>query len=149
LKKYRLSDDEWDLIGQLQPILDIFLEGTLRMSRKKVPLLHEVIPIMDICTAALDDAYDNVDLHPAVRVGAKRGREILNKYYSKTDDSIMYRGAMLLHPRYKKTYFIRHGWPAEWVETAVEVITTHWERFYKPDPAAIPDTTSVSHNCVT
>lgn len=42
----------------------------------------------------LDDAVDDVDLHVLVRAAASRGRTILNKYYSRTDESIMYRLAM-------------------------------------------------------
>jgi hypothetical protein len=64
------------------------------MSQSKVPLLHEVIPLIDTITRALEKAVTNCDLYPAVRASAAKGLFVLNKYYSKTDDSIMYRCAM-------------------------------------------------------
>ncbi|TDL15374.1 hypothetical protein BD410DRAFT_700417, partial [Rickenella mellea] len=37
-----------------------------------------------------------------------------------------------LHPRYKTTYFTKHGWPAEWISTAVGLLRAEWEKNYKP-----------------
>ncbi|KAI0061451.1 hypothetical protein BV25DRAFT_1768956, partial [Artomyces pyxidatus] len=37
-----------------------------------------------------------------------------------------------LHPRYKKTYFLSHDWSKEWVDEAIDLITTHWKKWYKP-----------------
>lgn len=66
------------------------------MSKSRVPLLHEVIPLIDAITAELDKYIENNDnvYHPLVSAAAARGLAVLNKYYSKTDDSILYRGAM-------------------------------------------------------
>jgi hypothetical protein len=79
------------------PILkssQIFLEATKKISQSKIPLLHEVIPIVDIITRALDDFVDDITKFPVVRAAARRGRAMMNKYYSLTDDSVMYRIAM-------------------------------------------------------
>ncbi len=73
------------------------------MSVRARPLLHEVIPMIDVIEAVLKQAADDgvletetgtVYLKPAVRVAASLGCDVLNRYYSKTDDSIMYRCAM-------------------------------------------------------
>jgi hypothetical protein len=64
------------------------------MSQSKVLLLHEVIPLIDTITRTLEKAITDHSLYPAVRTSAAKGLAILNKYYSKTDDSIMYRCAM-------------------------------------------------------
>ena len=74
-----------------------------------------------------------------LRVAAVRGLGIMNKYYSKTDESVMYRIAMgmcsslltccrlliivsVLHPKHKLEYFRQHGWDhQDWINTAVEV----------------------------
>ena len=58
------------------------------------PLVHMVIPLIDNLTATLDRAVDNEAFHISVRAGALAGLGVLNKYYSKTDDSIIYRLAM-------------------------------------------------------
>ncbi len=49
---------------------------------------------MDILTQELNAAIKKPSLHIAVRAAAARGRVILDKYYAKTDASIMYRMAM-------------------------------------------------------
>jgi hypothetical protein len=64
------------------------------MSSSSVPRLYGVIPIMDKLTQALDNFPSDSSLLPAIRAAATRGRVVLNKYYSLTDDSIMYRLAI-------------------------------------------------------
>ncbi len=49
---------------------------------------------MDILTSMLNDTIENASLHIAVRAAAARGHVILDKYYTKTDESIMYRMGM-------------------------------------------------------
>ena len=49
---------------------------------------------MDVLTHHLDTARDNLKLKPIIRCAAARGLQILNKYYSRTDDSKVYRIAM-------------------------------------------------------
>lgn len=46
--------------------------------------------------------------------------------------------ASVLHPRYKSTYFLKAGWPREWVQTAEDLLRKEWERNYKPKSAATP-----------
>ena len=58
------------------------------------PLVHAVIPLIDNLTASLEKAMENEDLHISVRAGAAAGVQVLNKYYSRTDESIVYRLAM-------------------------------------------------------
>ena len=64
------------------------------MSQKRIPLLHEVIPIIDILTEKLEAAVEDDKIQLVIKAGAERGLAILHKYYSKTDESIMYRIAM-------------------------------------------------------
>jgi hypothetical protein len=49
---------------------------------------------MDRLNDALDDFAVDPHLLPAVRMAAIRGRNILNKYYGKTDESVVFRIAM-------------------------------------------------------
>ena len=68
--------------------------ATNEISKNKIPLIHQVIPIFDIITTALEDTIDNDTLPLVVRHAALRGFFMLNKYYSLTDESIVYRVAM-------------------------------------------------------
>lgn len=56
--------------------------------------MHQVIPIFDIITTALEDNIENNVLPLVIRHAALRGYLMLNKYYSLTDDSVVYRVAM-------------------------------------------------------
>ncbi|KIM91753.1 hypothetical protein PILCRDRAFT_83832 [Piloderma croceum F 1598] len=102
LTKFKISREEWDLLGQLFPVLD------------------------------LDGFVDDTTLHSCVCVAAARGRTMLNKYYGLSDDSIMYQVAMLLYPRYKSAYFIKAGWPSDWIKMAEDLLRTQWREYYKP-----------------
>jgi len=72
----------------------IFLFVTTEISTNKIPLIHQVIPYFDMITTALEDAIDNPTIPSTVRHAALRGYFMLNKYYSLTDNSIVYRIAM-------------------------------------------------------
>ncbi|THU96407.1 hypothetical protein K435DRAFT_664552 [Dendrothele bispora CBS 962.96] len=39
----------------------------------------------------------------------------------------------VLHPKYKKSYFAKAGWPKNWVETAEELVWDIWVKNYKPE----------------
>jgi hypothetical protein len=72
----------------------MFLFVTKEMSRSSIPRIYQVIPYMDRLNEALDDFAGDGTLFPAVRVAARRGAVVLNKYYGKTDESIIFRIAM-------------------------------------------------------
>jgi hypothetical protein len=124
------------------------------MSQSKVPLLHEVIPLIDALTHKLEDTITDRSLMPAVKSAAAKGLAVLHKYYSKSDDSIIYHCAMssssipifhqvslyvtttniplVLHPQYKMSYFRHEKWPQSWISTAEDIIRDLWTEHYKP-----------------
>ncbi|KAF8587062.1 hypothetical protein K439DRAFT_1229238, partial [Ramaria rubella] len=67
-----------------------FLQATKQMSASTTPRIFEEIPIRDLLTASLDKYTSDKTLFPAIRSAAAWGWEIMNKYYSLTDDSIIY-----------------------------------------------------------
>ncbi len=68
------------------------------MSTSTRALVHEVIPYIDILMAHLDNFVDDRTLHPTVHVAAKRGCVVMNKYYSHTNETIIYWVAMRMYP---------------------------------------------------
>jgi hypothetical protein len=96
-------------------------------------------------TASLDANYD-----PAIQAALAVGKKLLNKYYSLTDNSELYRIAMgtfsniiihffyfififlfeVLHPSHKLEYFKAASWDDEWIETAEELVRSEFERTY-------------------
>lgn len=129
---FRLEPVHWLLLTQLKLLLDQFVEATEHISQYNHPLLHEVIPLIDILTESLDNTIDDFTLLPTVCAVALRGKLVMKKYYSYTDDSVMYRLAMLLHPRYKSVYFEKKNWCLLWVDTALELLRDQWNLHYKP-----------------
>ncbi|GJE97034.1 hypothetical protein PsYK624_132440, partial [Phanerochaete sordida] len=136
LARFYLEDEEWDLLTQLHGVLVIFLKATERISQSNVPLLHEVIPVIDIISGWLIESMANADgaLSTQVRYGAVLGWKLLNKYYSATDESIMYRCIMMLHPKHKLEYFREQKWKTTWITAAEELLRQEWELHYKPKP---------------
>lgn len=72
----------------------VFLFATNQISTNKIPLIHQVIPISNVITTALEDHIEKDTLPLVVHHAALRGYDMLNKYYTLTDDSIVYRIAM-------------------------------------------------------
>ncbi|OJT02096.1 hypothetical protein TRAPUB_7442 [Trametes pubescens] len=132
LRRFMLTDEDWKLLDQLHRLLGPFLFATNQISSSTRALVHEVIPYIDILTEHLDDYTADLELAPSVRAAAQRGRAVLNKYYERTDESIIYRIAMILHPAYKTQYFRDHRWEEEWIEEAKTIIREEWEANYKP-----------------
>jgi len=105
LRRFRLSKEEWELLSQLQPLLDIFLHVTRKVSKTR-PLLHDMIPLFDAITHAFDDYINNTSMFPAVQAAARHGLTLLNKCYGLTDDSIMYCIAMCEWAGFLPYYFM-------------------------------------------
>ena len=112
LRRYTINDEEWVILEQLFKLLHVsfithrcdrnsdcsrsqpFLYATKIMSKGDYALVHNVIPSMDILTEHLDAFKDDANLKPIIRVAAARGLAIMNKYYSRTDESEIYRISM-------------------------------------------------------
>ncbi|KDN40563.1 hypothetical protein RSAG8_08035, partial [Rhizoctonia solani AG-8 WAC10335] len=60
LKKYALTDHQWELAHQLSEVLEIFREPTEYFSQAGVPLIHEVLPqllalVLDMCLELVNE----------------------------------------------------------------------------------------------
>lgn len=115
-----------------------------------------VIPVMDLIDEVLTDHSLNKDKYlPSTRVACGMGKQTLNRYYNRTDESEMYRIAMgvyldficlpsianldiclVLHPEFKLAYFKKAKWADDWIETARQIICDKWERKWKRYSAA-------------
>ncbi|THU80506.1 hypothetical protein K435DRAFT_695561, partial [Dendrothele bispora CBS 962.96] len=130
LSHLQLSNNEWGLLEEIKPILQWFKIASKRVSASARPLLHTVIPIIDTLTDNLLKVCSDWSKSPQTRAGAAKAIAVLNKYYSKTDDSIMYKAAMIMHPRYKMKYFKDAKWEQSWINMAKtstqEFFATHY-----------------------
>ena len=102
-----------------------------------------------------------------MRTGAAKGLAVLNKYYLKTDESIMYRCTMsTLHYSSVLTFilmqfgsasskvqtgiFLGKKWPKEWIKTTKTVLREQWLTDYKSNdsPELMSSQMSSSSNAV-
>jgi hypothetical protein len=85
-------------------------------------LIHHIIPYIDTLFDALEDQVSNTDNFPAVRMATKRSHAMLMKCYGLTDETAIYRIAMILNPAYKLSYFRQRNWPESWIKTVEELL---------------------------
>ncbi|THU83150.1 hypothetical protein K435DRAFT_690115, partial [Dendrothele bispora CBS 962.96] len=136
LTKFKLTKTEWEFIRALKKLVEPLAAATTALETNKRPLLHEVIPIMDGINQYLTQiANDTMNL-PVIWDSACRGLVIADKYYAKTDDSAMYRAAMIMHPRYIMSYFDDEDWPEEWKAGAKTTLKHLYETYYKPSDSS-------------
>ncbi|TFK59567.1 hypothetical protein BDN72DRAFT_780548, partial [Pluteus cervinus] len=87
LRKFEMLDEEWVVAEQLR---DVLKSATEYFSRADTDLSH-VLRTID----RIDDHFTNTsadsNLNPALRSAILCTKRTLNKYYSRTDDSITYR----------------------------------------------------------
>ncbi|KAG2086661.1 uncharacterized protein F5147DRAFT_558462, partial [Suillus discolor] len=121
LRKFELDKDEWIIAGQLHSTLKIFKDATLFFSRS-TPSLATVIPAMDHIDEMLTNHSLNHDYELSICAALGIAKKTLNRYYNATDQSEVYRIAMVLHPQHKLKYFERAGWERAWIDTAEEIV---------------------------
>jgi hypothetical protein len=96
-----------------------------------------------LATNALDTQFSL-----SIQAALTMGKKTLNRYYSKTDLSEVYRIAMgtclhihmtlhthfailpVLHPRHKLQYFRNAGWTEEWITTSLKIVRDRFESVY-------------------
>ena len=106
---------------------------------------------MDHIDENLATSAENMSYSAAIHSVLAIGKRTLNHYYNKTDQSEIYRIAMVscnffesflsflmlnmyyllvLHPRHKLQYFKNAGWEEEWIEAAEEIVHDEFDRTY-------------------
>jgi hAT family C-terminal dimerisation region len=103
---------------------------------------------MDLIDSRLTDYSLDKDMSPAIRASLGLAKKTLNRYYTMTDLSDVYRIAMgtyfqtslamcsyiisvVLHPRHKLAYFASAGWQQEWIDTAKSLVYDEFKRSYE------------------
>ncbi|GLB43827.1 hypothetical protein LshimejAT787_1500110 [Lyophyllum shimeji] len=129
LRAFELSAAEWEIVGQLQLTLKALKDAMLYFSRG-APNLPYVIPVIDRIDTLFTTALKPTENVPAMRAAIKMAKRTLNRYYSLTDGSEVYRIAMVLHPRHKLEYFERAGWKQDWIKMAHTLVRDVYDRSY-------------------
>lgn len=131
----------------------MYKDATLFFSQDTAATIAHVIPTMDRLDAMLNNSSME-PLSPSVKHALSFARKIVDKYYSKTDLSNVYRIAMgmssdevwlhlasltnciVLHPQMKLKYFQQHGWSKNWVDTAEAIVREEFTKYQVPHETA-------------
>ena len=87
--------------------------------------------------------------HPSLVAAMKLARKKMDRYYSLTDSSHVYRIAMVLHPGMKLEYFRNQKWEDEWIEQAETLVREEYAAKYEKlieKPSASKDSTTKDNN---
>lgn len=72
--------------------------------------------------------------HPAITAAMELARNKMNRYYSLTDSSNVYRIAMVLHPGMKLEYFRYQKWENAWIVQAEDLVYEEYSARYEKNP---------------
>ncbi|KAK6992134.1 ribonuclease H-like domain-containing protein, partial [Favolaschia claudopus] len=133
LSEYALTPKQWALAKELCEVLVIFEELTRLFSRAEVPLVYEVIPMLEDLEAQLTNISQDASLHTVTRIAALAALEIVGKYYALTDDCEVYRIAIVMCPDKKMEWFNRNdGWVEADRKEADRIVRLRWSESYAP-----------------
>ncbi|POW05335.1 hypothetical protein PSTT_09771 [Puccinia striiformis] len=134
VRRYYLDQSDFDLAQDLAAVLNLFYEITQQLSISGSPRLSNTVVFIDQITEHLSSAISSPTYPPALRNACRLGLKITNKYYSLTDNSPLYRIAIILHPSFRDEYFKLANWEPEWITEAIRLAREMWVSFYKPKP---------------
>ncbi|XP_044714483.1 uncharacterized protein HRG_11950 [Hirsutella rhossiliensis] len=80
---------------------------------------------MDVLIRCFDEALVSYKSDTELSFRIKRGWEVFDKYYSKTEASPYYAAALILHPSYRTTY-IQANWKKKWQKPAFKQVKDLW-----------------------
>ncbi|KAG1719767.1 uncharacterized protein EDB91DRAFT_1231303 [Suillus paluster] len=145
LQIYALTVTQWKLTKQLIPVLEIFDDLTNRFSQAEVPLVHEVIPMLERLEHMMVKVSRDTELSAIVRVAALAALQVIGKYYALTDDNEVYRIAIIMCPDKKMEWFTKNrDWHEEDKIEARRIATQRWLETYAPTAADLLSTQSSS-----
>jgi len=66
----------------------------------------------------------------------KKGCQVFDKYYNKTDISPLYAAALVLHPM-RRTAYIKANWKDKWAKVALRKVKELWEVYREQAPTSL------------
>ncbi|KAG0693734.1 hypothetical protein DFH29DRAFT_1038046 [Suillus ampliporus] len=106
-------------------------------SNTEVPLVFEVVPMLENLEHALDRVYNASDSEPpVVRIAAQAALQVVGKYYALTDDNEVYRIAIAMCPHRKIEWFDRNpDWHESDRDDAKKLVRQRWAESYATLPS--------------
>jgi len=119
-----LSPDEWRRLRTIHTILQPFTRATLE-TQGDVASLDRVLFTMDVLIKVFEKTLKTYSDDPDLISRIRKGWDVFDKYYSKTDQSPYYTVALILHPN-RRTKYITANWKKTWQEPAFKRVKDLW-----------------------
>lgn len=81
-------------------IIQVFDEPTKLFSQAQVPLIAEVVPMLDELEKSMVKVRDDEELLDVIRVAAQAALLLIDKYFSLTDECELYQIAIGMYTSY-------------------------------------------------
>ncbi|KAJ7019651.1 hypothetical protein C8F04DRAFT_975384 [Mycena alexandri] len=131
LEEYALTAAQWKLAKELCQALQVFEDITKLFSQAEVPLVYEVIPMLEALEDELTNMRDDASLPDVIRIAAIAALLVIGKYYALSDDTEVYRIAIIMCPDKKLEWFQTNpGWRHEDRVEADLVVRARWTESY-------------------
>ncbi|KAG9096187.1 hypothetical protein FRC06_008947, partial [Ceratobasidium sp. 370] len=135
--RYQFHEEDLAHIKHLNMLFQAFTIVTEVASRAEIPMLADIIVHYDSLDYTYGKICSDTSLPLYVQHAANRGHKVLNKYYTKTNTSHLYRLSILLHPGLQAHYLCLAKWEEEWSEAAILLTVSIYLKFYKPADALL------------
>ena len=96
----KLSEDDWALLRYIQGFLESISQTTKALESNSATL-DNVLPAMDFILDKFEKGKEQFKDHPMLSKIFNSGWSKLDKYYQKTEETIVYIATLVLNSRYK------------------------------------------------
>ncbi|CAB5175595.1 unnamed protein product [Rhizophagus irregularis] len=138
LRKYILSEEEWQYILDVHEILQYFKKSTNFSTGQQYPTLSCSVPVYNYLLDKLEDEYDKRESEKGeeneVVVALNKSIEKLKQYYASTG-ALIYTVATVMDPRFKLQYYKDNKWEDSYIQEAKRQVFELWKSTYKGNSA--------------
>lgn len=135
LEAYALTQSQWRLAEHLVSLLELFDDLILRFSQAEVPMVYEVIPMLEQLKRSMARVRDAAQEPSIIRIAAEAVLLMIGKYYALTDGNEVYQIAVAMCPEKKLAWFDKNpDWRLEDRAEARRIVQTRWEESYSSIP---------------
>jgi hypothetical protein len=124
-----LSSSDWDLLKKTHQFLEPFAEAT-QYGQGDHSSVAATLDLMDVLLMHYEKAKlqhkDDTRMLKAIEMGWF----VLDKYYTKTEDTPVYAASVLLHPS-KRMAYLQKNWDKRWHDAAISGATSLWTTGYQ------------------
>jgi len=128
LQDQDLTQEEWDMLSILQPILTIFDEASEMMAASNVITLSRAVPLYNCVIDALEDKLDEPDLPESIKDAINASLKKITKFYTLSGSQV-YPVATIIDPTNRLKFYQDANWENEWIDDALSNFNAVYRRY--------------------